>query len=173
MRQGRGALATCFLLLHIVLLQLAVCHADGPVALFGEWSVFRIFDKKRKEFLCFMMSIPKERYDDFNHRGESFFSVINSAKNGEVEVYLSYGQITKSEITRAEIDIAKRKFPIFTYDDRAWAFNYFDDRNMIELFKNSVLFSVEIEYTNGKHLIDVYSLSGFSEAYQELLKICN
>jgi hypothetical protein len=161
-----------YFLLFAAVFPLAPCHADGPVALFGEWSVFRIFDKKRKEFLCFMMSLPRERYDDFNQRGESFFSVIKNIKSGEIEVYLSYGQLMRSEITRAEIDIAKRKFPIFTRDDRAWAFNYFDDGNIIELLKNSVLFSVEIEYANARHLIDIYSLNGFSEAYQELLKVC-
>jgi hypothetical protein len=160
-------------LVSVSLLWPGVCRADGPAAIFGEWSVFKIFDERRKELLCFIMSIPKERYDNFNQRGESFFSVIKNIKSGDVEVYLSHGQIMKSEIIRAEIDIAKRKFPVFTYDDRAWAFNYFDDKNIIELLSNSVLFSVEIEYANSKHLVDVYSLSGFSEAYQELLKICN
>ncbi|MDR1426067.1 MAG: hypothetical protein LBI70_03725 [Rickettsiales bacterium] len=149
------------------------CRADGPIALFGDWSLFRIFDENKKKAICFAMSIPARRYDNLNQRGESFFTIIKNNSEGAVEIFLSHGHITSDKIVRAEISIAKRKFPILVYDDKAWTFSYFDDKSIIEQLMKAVLFSVEIEYESGKNLIDVYQLSGFSESYSKLLVMCN
>ena len=59
-----------------------------------------------------------------------------------------------------------------THEDKGWAYNYFDDRNIIKELKRTPIFSVEVEYENGQKLIDIYSLNGFVEAYERLLKMC-
>lgn len=150
------------------------CIADNnePKAIFGEWVLFKIVDKKKNDLLCYMMSIPKNRYDNFNKRGESFFTVLKYRTSERPQIFLSYGQSIRKKIIASELNIEKRKFPIMTNNDKAWAYNYFDDENIIEELMKSVIFSVEVEYENNKKLIDIYSLVGFLEAYQELLKMC-
>ncbi|MDR3079264.1 MAG: hypothetical protein LBU15_04505 [Rickettsiales bacterium] len=168
-------LVSCALVLAALLLvpKLGDCSSGGPIALFGEWSLFRIFDEKRKEAMCFAMAIPNRRYDNLNQRGESFFAVIKNKKNSVAEIFLSHGHISSDEIVRAEINIAGRKFPVFVYEDRAWTFSYFDDRSIVEQLEKAALFSFEIEYENGKSLIDVYQLNGFSESHRRLLTTCD
>ncbi len=147
-------------------------YGGEPVALFGDWVLFKTTNNHKK-LLCYMVSIPQQRYDNFNKRGQSFFNIIvEKGEEIKPEIYLSFGQILNKKVVRAELDIAKRKFPIFIYEDKAWAYNLNDDMEIIKELKNSTLFSVTVEYINDKRLIDIYSLSGFDEAYEELLKIC-
>lgn len=147
-------------------------YGGEPVAVFGDWVLFKTTNNHRS-LLCYMVSIPQQRYDNFSKRGQSFFNVITEKdKEDRTEIYLSFGQVLNKKIVKAELDIAKRKFPIFVYDDKAWAYNLNDDRKIIEELKKSTVFSVAVEYSNNKQLIDIYSLNGFSEAYEELLKMC-
>ena len=164
---------TYFLIFILVL----YCHKgvagnSRPLAVFGDWVIFRTTDKEAKKLICYIMSLPSKRYDNLNKRGESFFVVFKYAGEKESEIFLSYGQISKKEITNAEINIQKIKFPIMTHEDKGWAYNYFDDRNIIKELKKTPIFSVEVEYENGQKLIDIYSLNGFVEAYERLLKMC-
>jgi hypothetical protein len=158
-----------FVLIFLVGIELT--FAGGPIAVFGDWTLFKTTNRGERLF-CYMVSIPQKRYDNFNKRGQSFFNVIVEKDKSVPEVYLSFGQILNKDIISAELDIVKRKFPIFTREDKAWAYNSFDDINIIAELKKSAIFSVSIEYENGKKLIDIYSLNGFNEAYDELLKIC-
>lgn len=147
-------------------------YGGEPVAVFGDWVLFKTINNHKK-LLCYMVSIPQQRYDNFNKRGQSLFNIIiEKGDEFKPEIYLSFGQILNKEITKAELDIAKRKFPIFAYEDKAWAYNSYDDTQIIDELKKSTVFSVSVEYINDKKLIDIYSLNGFNEAYDELLKIC-
>lgn len=160
-----------FIFLLIFLVKREV-KAGEPVSIFGEWTLFKTTDN-HKRLLCYMMSLPQKRYDNFNKRGQSFFNIIiQKDDNNKAEIYLSFGQIMNKKIINAELDIVKRKFPIFVYEDKAWAYNFDDDQNIIKELKKSAIFSVNVEYENNKKLIDIYSLNGFNEAYEELLKIC-
>ena len=147
-------------------------YGGEPVAIFDDWVLFKTTNN-HKRLLCYMVSIPQQRYDNFNKRGQSFFNIIvEKGEKSKPEIYLSFGQILNKKIVKAELDIEKRKFPIFVYEDKAWAYNLNDDKEIIEELKKSTVFSVSVEYTNDKKLIDLYSLNGFDEAYEELLKIC-
>jgi hypothetical protein len=152
---------------------LGICSTGGPIALFGEWSLFRIFNEEKKKAVCFTMTLPNRRYDNLNQRGESFFTIIKNGKNGITEIFLSHGHISSDEIMKAEINIAGRKFPVSVYEDKAWTFSSFDDQSILEQLGKAALFSVEIEYANGKNLIDLYQLNGFSESYHKLLTACD
>lgn len=142
-----------------------------PTKVFGDWSVFRVVNNNKK-LLCYMTSLPQKRYDNFNKRGQSFFNVIIEKESKEPEIYLSYGQIWKRGVDNAEIDIVKRKFPIYTFEDKGWAYNKIDDENIIKELRKSAIFSVSVNFNGNKSLIDIYSLNGFNEAYEELINNC-
>lgn len=143
-----------------------------PTHIFGDWYLFRVVNNQ-KRLLCYMMSLPQKRYDNFNKRGQSFFSVLVEKDKIETpEIFLSYGHIWKKGIKNAELDIVKRKFPIFTYEDKGWAYNKTDDKNIINELKKSAIFTVNINFNGDKSLIDIYSLNGFNEAYNELINNC-
>lgn len=122
--------------------------------------------------LCYAMSIPKNRYDNFNKRGESFFIVTKYQNSDIYEIFLSFGQNSKKKIKTAEINIEKRKFPLMTMHDKGWAYNYFDDASILEELSRSTIFSILVEFDGGKKLIDIYSLDGFNEAMREVTAMC-
>ena len=146
-------------------------RADPPLSIFGDWTVFRTVSKKNK-LLCYAVSIPQKRYDNFNKRGQSFFSIIQERGKAEPEIYLSYGQIWKRGVKYAELDIVKRKFPLYTYEDKAWAYNLYDDENIIKELSKSAIFSLSVDFNGDKKLIDIYSLNGFNESLEEIKRLC-
>jgi hypothetical protein len=142
-----------------------------PLAVFGDWYFFKYVNAEQK-LLCYIMSIPKSRYDNFNKRGQSFFTVIQEKDADYQEIYLSFGINYNKEASMADLDISKHKFPILTYKDKAWAYNKTDDQEIVEKIKKAVFFSVVINYENSKNLMDVYSALGFIEAMEYLTTNC-
>lgn len=160
------------IILFIYLFTFNNATANQPIAIFGDWVVFRTVNKN-KNLLCYSVSIPQKRYDNFNKRGQSFFSIIyQKGNNDKLEVYLSHGQIWSKGIKYAELDIVKRKFPLYTYDDKAWAYNSYDDENIIKELSKSAVFSLTVDFNGDKKLIDLYSLNGFNESIEEIKKLC-
>jgi hypothetical protein len=145
--------------------------AGEPLAIFGDWYFFKYVNKEHR-LQCYIMSIPKSRYDNFNRRGQSFFTVLQERDLDYQEVYSSHGIIYNKNIVDAEIEISKNKFPLLTFKDKAWAYNKVDDKQIIELIKKALFFSVVINYENNRNLMDVYSSSGFAEAFDYLTKNC-
>ena len=123
-----------------------------------------------------------KRYPDavyYIHCGDSelppvYLNNYNAVKgnNDKLEVYLSHGQIWSKGIKYAELDIVKRKFPLYTYDDKAWAYNSYDDENIIKELSKSAVFSLTVDFNGDKKLIDLYSLNGFNESIEEIKKLC-
>ncbi|MDR0571531.1 MAG: hypothetical protein LBG48_01625 [Rickettsiales bacterium] len=148
-----------------------VIVSGEPLAVFGDWYFFKYVNAEQK-LLCYIMSIPKSRYDSFNKRGQSFFTVIQEKDSDYQEIYLSFGISYNKETSMAELDISKHKFPILTYKDKAWAYNKTDDKEIIEKIKKTVFFSVVVSYKNNKNLMDVYSALGFAEAMEYLINNC-
>lgn len=171
MYKRKNILFIFFMMFLLFLIKTSAVKADQPIAIFGDWTIFKVINDKNK-MLCYMVSIPQKRYDNFNKRGQSFFSVIIEKDKNNAEIYLSYGQIWRKGIKDAELDIAKRKFPIYVYEDKAWAYNKIDDENIIEELKKTAVFTVNVDFNSNKSLIDIYSLNGFNEAYKEIINIC-
>jgi hypothetical protein len=158
-------------LLSLVSFLQSVSIAGEPLAVFGEWYFFKYISTEKK-LLCYIMTVPKSRYDNFNKRGQSFFTIIQEKDLNYQEVYLSFGIDYAKGIVDAEIDISKRKFPIFSFQDKAWAYNKTDDQEIINFIKKTLFFSVVVSYENNKNLMDVYSTSGFAEAFDYLVENC-
>jgi hypothetical protein len=118
------------------------------------------------------MSVPKSRYDNFNRRGQSFFTIIQENSLDYQEMYLSFGVNYNKDITSAELEIAKHKFPILAFEDKAWAYNKTDDKEIMDKISGALFFSVVVSFEGSKNLMDVYSSSGFTEALEYLKKNC-
>ena len=159
------------IILFILFFYSGSVRAGEPLAIFGDWTIFKNVNKDNK-LLCYAVSLPQKRYDNFNKRGQSFFAVIYEKGNTEPEIYLSYGQVWKRGVKYAELDIVKRKFPLYTYEDKAWAYNSYDDQNIIKELSKSAIFSLSVDFNGDKKLIDIYSLNGFNESVEEIKKLC-
>ncbi|MDR2760533.1 MAG: hypothetical protein LBB09_01660 [Rickettsiales bacterium] len=142
-----------------------------PLAIFGDWYFFKYVNSESK-LICYIMSAPKSRYDNFNKRGQSFFTIIQENGLDYQEIYLSFGINYNKNITSAELEIAKHKFPILAFEDKAWAYNKTDDGEIMSKIGGAVFFSVVVSFENGKNLMDVYSSIGFAEALEYLKKNC-
>jgi hypothetical protein len=159
-----------FLFLHVGTPTVRV-YGGEPIAIFGDWYFFKYVNKEYK-LLCYIMSIPKSRYDNFSRRGQSFFTVIQEGESNYHEIYSSFGIVYNRDIIGAEIEVAKHRFPLLTFRDKIWAYNKNDDKQIIEQIKKTLFFSIVVNYENNKNLMDVYSSTGFSEAIEYLSKNC-
>ena len=142
-----------------------------PIAVFDSWYFFK-YVNAQKQLMCYIMSIPKTRYDNFENRGESFFTVIKEKDAPDLVIYLSIGENYNKKIISADIDIVRHKFPIFTIKDKGWAYNKRDDNDIIDRIKRALFFNITVSFENEKNLLDVYSANGFAEAIDYLTKNC-
>ena len=159
-----------FVLFIFALVQ-KISMAGEPQAIFGDWYFFKYVNDEQK-LLCYIISLPKSRYDNFTKRGQSFFSVVQDGDTGEKEVYLSIGQNYNKKILSSEIEINKFKFPVLMEVDRGWTYTKKDDKEIAQEIQNALFFSVIVNYENNKNLLDIYSSTGFTEAYDYLTTHC-
>lgn len=161
----------CSLFFCFALLLSKTCFAESePLNIFGEWVVFSTIQENNT--LCYAMTVPERTNTNYQDRGKPFFLIIKQLGDDNVEINTSVGYIVKDKIGSIEIQINDRKFPLLNFQDKAWSYSIKDDKNILEEFQNSAVFSVYGLSHNDKYSLDVYSLNGFYEAYQEINNLC-
>lgn len=159
--------------LLIFFLNIKISASGKPQVIYGDWYFFKyVTDTPEKELVCYIMTIANKRYDNLNNRGESFFTIVKTKDNPTKEIFFSIGINYNKNIKNTEIDISKYKFPIFIFKDKGWAYNKTDDLEIINKIKDSLFFSISVNYENNKNLLDVFSSVGFSEALEALETKC-
>ena len=71
-----------------------------------------------------------------------------------------------------EVEIDKRKFLLFTHEDRAYARDAAADHALMGAMKNGKAMLARGVSARGTATLDRYSLAGFSSAHQSLDKAC-
>ena len=138
-----------FLVFFISMMDFA--FSASPISIHKNWTLFKsVVDKRRGEPYAFVSRIKGSDYD---------------------EVSMSSGFLYDPD-KDIEISISKRKFPMFSNEEKAWAYDRNDDVEMVKYMKKGTSMNVVGYSKSGFMANDTYSLMGFSEAYDNMIKLC-
>lgn len=160
-------LSLCFAL--FCMLCISDAFAGKPEAVFKDWSVFKIV--QNNEHICYIASTPIKKEGNYRKRGEPFVTIIRIKGNTYDEVNVSSGY-PYSQQTKPQINIGKKKFDLFSYEERAWGNTKADDVMIINTMKKGIKLKVKGYSKVGTHSLDTYSLLGFSDAYNKMIQLC-
>jgi hypothetical protein len=135
---------------------------------FQDWSIFKT--KREDRSICYLASVPIKRDGNYDKRGEPFFLVTN-IQNDADEISIASGFIY-SDKSNVEISFSSKKFYLFPYKALAWADSRSDDLDIIKELQKHDDFVVTAIARDGKIAADIYSLVGFSKAYEKMKQIC-
>ena len=161
-------LSIIFILFSALLISDA--FAGKPEAVFKDWSVFKII--QNNEHICYIASTPIKKEGTYRKRGEPFITVIRVKGNTYDEVNVSSGYPYSQE-TKPQIIVNKKKFDLFSYEERAWGNTKADDVLIVNAMKKNIKMKVQGYSKVGTQSLDTYSLLGFSDAYNKMAQICN
>jgi len=149
------------LLIFVVILEFASLSLANVEK--GKWNFV-----KETEY-CYIGSAPIETdIPEGKQRGITYILVyrINKSKDAIVQIAAGY-PYKKEQNVRVTID--NSQFDFYSDDDAAW-FN--DDNKVIYAMKKGIKLTVKGESSRGTKTTDIYTLKGFTAAYNQLFKDC-
>ena len=158
--------------IFIIILFLTICSelfASSPISIHGDWTLSKV--KVEKDDLCYIASLPTEKEGTYKKRGEPYITVVRKKGATYDEISLSSGFIYDPE-KDIEVSILKRKFPMFSNEEKAWTYDKNDDVEMVKLMKKAAKMYVVSYAKTGVKANDTYSLIGFNEAYSKMIELC-
>ncbi|HLI12219.1 MAG TPA: invasion associated locus B family protein [Alphaproteobacteria bacterium] len=136
---------------------------------FGDWQALTY--KEGKDDVCYVASLPKKSEGHQSKPGETNILVTHwpAQKNiGVISVTAGYEYKKDSDV---ELDIGSDKFNLFTRGKTAWARSG-DDAKIVKAMKSGRDLTAHGQTTKGTKTTDIYSLNGFTKAYETASKAC-
>lgn len=164
------------------------------VATIKNWQIY--ISKQKNDQVCFMISRPIRKSGNYNKRYQQYLIINNIASNID-EVSVNSGYKYSSKSIRMIISTDKKfnyqklltsgkrgkcfynKKDVFKYNldvvdkDTAWLDETIKDHNAIQNMKHGYYLLVSAKSPQHFCSIDIYSLEGFTAAYQKMKKVCN
>ena len=140
------------------------------LAKFNDWSAFA--EGEGKNLACMAVSKPKKSEGKYSRRGDIFAIVTHlpgQNKWNEFSIVAGYNYQPNSN---PDVTIGDMKFQLFTSGSRAWSFSPSEDEKIVKYLKNSMKMKVKGTSSRGTITNDIYSLVGFSKAYQKINEAC-
>ncbi len=140
------------------------------LAKFNDWSAFA--EGEGKNLACMAVSKPKKAEGNYSRRGDIFAIVTHlpgQNKWNEFSIVAGYNFQPNSN---PDVTIGDMKFQLFTSGSRAWSFSPSEDEKIVKYLKNSMKMKVVGTSSRGTITNDIYSLVGFSKAYQKINEAC-
>lgn len=157
------------IILIVFVLQTTLLFASSPVSVYKDWTLFKTTVDGNE--MCYIASLPIKKDGNYKKRGEPYFIVMRKKGADFDEVSLSSGFLF-DEDRDIEVSILKRKFPMFSFEEKAWTYDKNDDIEMVKQMKVGAKMYVTGYSKFGTVANDTYSLFGFNEAYNKMLEIC-
>lgn len=139
---------------------------------FYEWTVYEIFDDKKREKKCYMINYPEKSDSDHNFRDLPYIA-ITRYQNRRIEEFSAYSGFEYKINYELPIAIDDKKFLLATNNDLAWTNNKIEDAILIQKMLRSSILKIRADSSIGTFAIDEYSLKGITKAYSRLKKICD
>ena len=129
----------------------------------GKWNFVKDTD------YCYIGSAPIETdLPESKKRGVTYILVYRINKSKEAVVQIAAGYPYKKD-QNVGVTIDNAQFDFYSDDDAAW-FN--DDSKVIFAMKKGIKLTVKGESTRGTKTTDIYTLKGFTLAYNQLFNDC-
>jgi hypothetical protein len=129
----------------------------------GKWNFVKDPD------YCYIGSSPeKTDIPEGKQRGDTYILVyrINKSENSIVQIVVGYPFKNNKEVI---VIIDNSQFNFYSEDDTAWTN---DDDKVIFAMKKGIKLTVKGESSRGTKTTDVYTLKGFTIAYNQLQNDC-
>lgn len=129
----------------------------------GKWNFIKEVD------YCFIGSAPVETdLPESKQRGITYILVyrINKSKDAIVQIVAGYPYKKDQNV---DVTIGNVQFDFYSDDDTAWSN---DDNKVIFAMKKGIKLTVKGESSRGTKTTDIYTLKGFTAAYNQLFNDC-
>ena len=129
----------------------------------GKWNFIKEVD------YCFIGSAPVETdLPESKQRGNTYILVyrINKSKDAIVQIAAGYPYKKGQNV---DVTIDNVQFDFYSDDDTAWSN---DDNKVIFAMKKGIKLTVNGESSRGTKTTDIYTLKGFTLAYNQLFNDC-
>lgn len=151
---------------------IAPAHAQSssdPKSTHNDWEAHVYGKGTNKQ--CFITSIPKQLKGEYdrNNRGQTRVYVTHriSSRN-EISTYAGYRYRDQSEVI---FNIDGKTYKLYIDGNYAWAYEN-DASKMIAAMRRGKQLTVTGISSRGNKTIDIYSLSGFTAAYNAINTLC-
>ena len=118
---------------------------------------------------CYIGSLPqKTDIPEGKNRGDTYLIVyrINNSSSSIVQIVAGYPFKQNKNV---EVKIDKTLYNFYSEDDTAWTK---DDKTVIYAMKKGIELSVSAESSRGTKTKDIYTLKGFTKAFNMFLNDC-
>jgi hypothetical protein len=129
----------------------------------GKWNFIKEVD------YCFIGSAPVETdLPESKQRGITYILVYRINKSKDAIVQIAAGYPYKKD-QNVDVTIDNVQFDFYSDDDTAWSN---DDNKVIFAMKKGIKLIVKGESSRGTKTTDIYTLKGFTAAYNQLFNDC-
>ena len=136
---------------------------------YKNWQTFVYSDDKGK--VCFAQTIPLERTPkNFKRESSRLFVTFRKSENVKNEISITSGHEYKTSSVTAKT--GKNEFSLFSQGKFAWLLDGEEEYNLIKTMKKASKLSVTAIAKNGSQTKDLYSMMGFTKAYNAARKSC-
>jgi len=141
------------------------------LANYGDWGAF--LAQSGKEKTCYALASPKDRNPAGLQRDPAYVFISNRpAENVRNEISIIMGFPMKDGAA-ARAEIGSTGFDLVAKGPNAWVKNPAEEAQFIDMMKKSAKLVVKASSIKGNMTTDTYSLAGFSQALERVLKECS
>tara|TARA_B100000131_G_C17844239_1_gene503095 strand:- start:35 stop:478 length:444 start_codon:yes stop_codon:yes gene_type:complete len=139
------------------------------VGKYKNWQSYTVETEKGK--VCFAQTIPSKREPGSFKRDDSrLFVTFRPGENISDEVSITSGHLYKPSTVVAKS--GKSSFSFFSQEKFAWLLDEREEKKFIKLMKRATNLLVVANAKNGTQTKDLYSMMGFTKAYNTAKKVC-
>jgi invasion protein IalB len=144
-----------------------LAFSEKFVSKYKDWYVYTDYQGKNK--ICYILSEPQSRKSISKFPLKAYVSIMRVSKNVE-EVSTSAGYGYKKD--GVVVKVGGHKFDMFTQKKIAWAYDKEQDKAMIQAMKKGLKMTVHGQNNKNENSTEVYSLLGFTNAYNKMKTLC-
>ncbi len=162
---------TFYIFIYLSLFFSSTVIAADPKSIgkYKNWETFVYNDTKGK--VCFAQTVPLERAPkNFKRQPSRLFVTFRKSENVKNEISITSGHEYRSSSVMAKS--GKNEFALFSQGDFAWLIDGEEEFNLIKTMKKASKLSVSAVAKNGSQTKDLYSMMGFTKAYNAARKSC-
>ena len=148
-----------------------IIFAEEPKSIgkYKNWQTFVYNDSKGK--VCFAQAIQLERAPkNFKREASRLFVTFRKSEKIKNEISITSGHEYKTASVTAKS--GKNEFSLFSQGSFAWLIDGEEEYNLIKTMKKASKLSVTATAKNGSQTKDLYSMMGFTKAYNAAKKSC-
>lgn len=167
----RSVAVLCVALVAILALQTpGLAQTPEHLGKHRDWDAFTFLEGDK--IACYMASRPIKEQGQYSSRGDVYLLVTHRTSDNTRDVVSIVTGYTYKEDSVTEAQVGAQSFSLFTVGDTAYSRNEQDDQRLVSAMKAGVDMTIKGISTRGTETTDIYSLRGFTAAYNQITLAC-